>query len=193
MPKLVIHPRGFCTVAKKDVANDIFNDGDSEINAVYAQFIREPSCIRDWNFVASVMRVASRLIGSSYEDWLKLQTENPYLHKQAINFVNDSNRFIEGHSRTISIVNWIELLDERPEALPRKLSTPSINDFNRDTTNNLNYLNLWLQRNNGLSDLIISLFTMYGAADPSSMRIDGTRPVSVKNPYLAQLKKLLGQ
>lgn len=191
MQKLVIHPRGFCTVAKKDVTDNIFNDGDPEINAIYAQFIREPSSIKKWSFIVSVMRAASRLIGENYDNWLKLQAENPYLHKQAINFVNDSSQFITGKPRTISIINWIELLDERPDPLPRKLSAPYIKDLDKDNTDGLNYLNLWLQRENGLCDLVITLFTMYGAADPSSMRIDGTKPISSKNPYLQQLKKLL--
>lgn len=189
---IVIHPRGFSTYANNSSIKPLhFSDGDPEINLLYSQLLREPRCIKDWDYVASVMRVTSRLIGDDFNKWLDLQRDNLYLHSQAIGFINDTIRYIEGGPRTVTNINWIELLEERPEPLPRKLVSPTINPLNK-VVEGLNYLNLWFKREGGLSDLVVTLFAMYGIANPSSLRLDGTKPISNKNPYLLQLKKILG-
>lgn len=187
---LVISPRGFSSTRSTTKPTDtIFSDGDPEINGIYAEMIKRPSAIREWTFVASVLRVASRLLGNDLTAWVGAQRSNLYLHAQAINFVNDTINYINGKQRTIAVVNWIELLEERPEPLPRKLSTPMIGDLG---TMSSRHLTTWLSRDRGLEDLVYTLFVMYGDANPSALRLDGTKPVSSKNPILGKLKKLLG-
>ncbi len=192
MSKKSIYPRGF-SVSETSVSNLTTRiPGDAEVSLLFWNLVKGDDNIFDHPYTKSVMRCAVRLIGTDFNRWLVSQRNNEFLHTNAINFLNDTLRYLETGNRSVSVNNWIELLDEKPDPLPRKLTTPVVAEPAREL--NLNtYLKTWLSKPDGLVDLVFSLYTMYGEEIPSLNLANATPFLSPRNPGLQRLASLLNK
>lgn len=198
MGKRTIYPRGFespSTTSKSETLSTFpqRHDGDAEVNRVYDLYMSEEAGTESWEFKASVMTLAKRLLGENLNQFIGVNATSRFLHSNARKFIVDTINYLQTGNRTISPRNWIDLIDDTPEELPRVLTEPKIELLPIADTHDLRvyYLQAWLNKPNGFEDLLISLYILFGESLISKKRRLGQGHVSPKNPNLLRLHHAL--
>lgn len=200
MPKVSIFPRGFEIIEPGADANDtrtvvVRTDEDAEITQLYHQYVHKNPGYNTWEFRMKVIRAAKRLIGKSLAVWLARHSKSGYILTNARKFIDDTLRYLDTGVRTVSPINWLELLDDKPTAEAGKIHGPDLHMLRGDNSisPNSHYVTLWLRQPNGFEDLLISLYVMYGPSSPSVDRLRTNIVQSPKNPKIQRFARALGR
>lgn len=119
-----------------------------------------------WNDRREVILLAKRLFKltrvsqPTFEGWLRLVKQSPYLKGRPTDFIKDTLRFIETGKREISVTNWEELLVDNPPRDDYYVSPLEINFSNPTFVSDI--IVLWCVQPEGFSDMICTLEILFG-------------------------------
>lgn len=157
---------------------------------VYNQMVRRQVIHTDFDFRERVIKIALAAFGvNNFETWAKLNTHSPTFTQTHADFITDTVRFITTGKRHMPVSMWDHLVSPgtndptSPAAydvsvmslLPAGWSLRS----NQAIPNNLhNVIAQWLSQNGGFTDMVTSLYTLFGECDrnpvPNISKIDGS-------------------
>lgn len=124
----------------------------------------DPSCnTQSWHYRQQVLRVAKKAFGRHFGDWVYRQIKSGYLYGRRLEFVLDTLGYIQGQSRTLSLTNWYELLEEdvRPDTMAQNARTlASLKKYPFSTT--VNTLVHWCACEKGIEDMVCTLNILFG-------------------------------
>jgi hypothetical protein len=158
----IVYPRYFVTpLLGSD--HDEKSDGDLEVVDLYAMYMNRFAKRDSWPFQERVLAVALRLFGPDFQNWLRLQNDNPKLRGMNLEFLNDTLRFIETGQRHVSYLSWIELMNEMDDgvSLPPQSQSSLLRPYKTKETAQV--LQAWCRRPHGLDDLVCSLNAFFGS------------------------------
>lgn len=162
---------------------------NESIVEVYNQMVRRQVIHTDFNFRERVIKVAHTAFGiNNFEAWALLNTKSPLFTQTHADFISDTARFIVTGKRHMPVNMWEHLIspgtndptspavfdEEMMKSLPAGWSTRS----NQAISNNLhNVIAQWLSHTGGFTDMLTSLYTLFGDCDrnptPALGAIDG--------------------
>jgi len=176
MPKHV-YPRGYVVLDGIVRSTDdlYLVPGDTEIMELYNEMQSDPNSLSNWSFCAKVIACANKKF-NRFPDWLKEQTKNPYLTGYNLGFVLDTIHFIKCGKRVTSIDNWLPLIVVGDDSLgfynqfkdrtrTQKKQEAIISEL-LDLPKNSDYLSNWVSYENGLADLVYTLYILFGTNVP---------------------------
>lgn len=192
MPRTVF-VRGFETPSLKDDAVGAATRvaGDSEVDSLYDQFVNKKGDYTSWEFKHRVFLSAKRLIGTSLRGWVRRHSNSTFIGQQGARFIEDTLKFITSGYRTVSAVNWLELVPvdvkEGMGDKPTMVNYDEVVVWGKGAADetDINYLAKWCAHPRGFDDLLTSLYLMYGSANSKIKQ----KPVVIhpKNPKLHRL------
>ena len=158
---------------------------------VYNQMVRRQVIHTDFEFRERVIKIALAAFGvNNFEAWAHLNTHSPMFAQTHADFITDTVRFITSGKRHMPVSMWEHLVGPGTndptspaevdksliQLLPAGWSTRS----SQAIPNNLhNVIGQWLSQNGGFTDLVTSLYTLFGECDrnptPVLNRTDGSR------------------
>lgn len=141
---------------------------------VYNQMIRRQVLHTDFEFRERVIKIALKAFGvNSFQLWAELNLQSPTFTQTHADFLNDTVRFITTGKRDMKVDMWERLIgpgsndpNAKPEldknlfaSLPQGYSWRSRME---SPTNLHNVLAMWLSRQGGFTDLVTTLYTLFG-------------------------------
>lgn len=147
---------------------------DLDAVRLYNQLANRTVNVESWAFRADVMQTALRLM-HPFREWLGYQKQNPFLTAQAYGFIADTCQFILEGRRSVSIRTRQSLLDAPANALVGSGYVPfSPNSFYSADVHITRLLSefqddaaimaAWQTHPNGISDLVMTMFVLFGKA-----------------------------
>ena len=129
----------------------------------------------NFNFREQILVTALNAFGTSnFLDWIRLQSQNPYLNTNHYRFINDTLNFIRGENRALNIQYWLTLLSEN-SAVGNESSKVKINEekfFNtnkplhmRESTQLKSSIVQWVSKPGGFEDLLGTLHVLFGDSE----------------------------
>lgn len=144
---------------------------NNDIEQLYKQLLNNDVSINTIENKLKVIKLAKYLFNNDILSWIELQKKNPFITMSHINFIEDMLQFIfQTGKRKIDTGTWVRLLEPNLVNKQDNVTVSSHIDnvlsmFNANRMNTAKCLTLWLQRQNGYSDLISSLFILFGPRD----------------------------
>lgn len=138
---------------------------DSDVDIMVAQHISEDLYGRYMNrrvhalsldTVCDTMELAKRLKLDDEKTWNYIRN-SPYIYGQNYAFIEDTIDYIYGKKRTVPINTWMKLIDISPEFNP---TAKQVVYRKMPSVYNKNILMLWIKRVEGLTDMILFLYTI---------------------------------
>lgn len=179
MLKRTFFPRGYVSGQKvpggtTDGCVDFVEHGDPEVRALAKMLMAEQG-IHGWENEKRVLNAAVRLFGEDIGDWFILQNTNGCFVdakgdtlKYNVAFLQDTFDFLFRDTlRSASTVNWLDLMTDatptttvnvhKDHGLSLKPPAYIRKDWRRC------FLARWLAKPNGMTDLVMSLYILFGA------------------------------
>lgn len=141
------------------------------IQEIYLNFITGRVNTNSWHFRSKVVRAAKHNFGR-FDTWLKEQADEALLYGRRDDFMRDTLNFISTGRRRISVVNWMDLLEEDPE-MRRDLVNVDLMDQYKQYGLNLHstpqIIARWCAQPKGFDDMLCTLNILFGPkkGDPS--------------------------
>ena len=186
MPNLAIFPRGY-SVLTEDLSVLKMVEGDPEVTRLYNELHQKRESEIDWAFKRQVLFCAKRLIGSNFSRWIASQEQNKYLNGKAMRFIADTIKFITEGRREITNINWLPLLDNEPVPGVLQNRDYSLSKEHLKVSAALGdfYLSKWLSQYDGFSDLVVTLYVLYGEIDQKVAHSKRTVGMTFPTTYAA--------
>ena len=162
-----LYPRGFVSWYHDDTASgQVYDrrDGDEEVIKLYTDHVRQHQPTNTWEFRKQVIACAIRLFGG-IQRWADIQLLNKHLHGTNYAFFLDTINFINTGKRQVSVQNWLDLLEVKPDAdeeFRTREIDPSVKDFMSAKRFTPEVISMWCGHENGFEDLLSSLYCMFG-------------------------------
>jgi hypothetical protein len=152
--------RGFLIFGERELL-DAFN-------AYYSKRFISGIDLQTWKYRAEGLRAAKILFGD-FTQWLYGQLEGEFLYGQRLLFLEDTLRFITMGTRSVSINNWVDLLEDYPETnvlIDRQGSERRLKAAFPNPMHTVDVIIAWCKQPSGFEDLIITLNILFGDAKP---------------------------
>ena len=156
---------------------------------VYNQMIRRQVIHTDFDFRERVIKIALAAFGvNNFEAWSLLNAQSPTFTQTHADFITDTVRFITTGKRHMPVSMWEHLVTPgaNDPTTPAEFDLPLMKMLpagwsarsGQAIPNNLhNVVAQWLSQNGGFTDLVTSLYTLFGECDrnpvPAFGAIDG--------------------
>ena len=138
-----------------------------EITDLINEYEKNRQALNDFAFRERVLKAGIRAFdGTTIPDWLKKQRDTDYFSDLHKTFVVETLNFITGSPRVINVVQWTGLLDAGKSNM--KTSFDYSEFFNTShrpmplPSSTLDMLRLWICRDHGYEDLLLSLWCIFG-------------------------------
>ncbi len=141
---------------------------------VYNQMVRRQVIHTDFQFREKAVKVALRAFGmKNFLLWAQLNLQSPTFTQLHADFLNDTVRFITTGKREMRVDQWEKLIgpgSNDPSDKPQ-LDMSLFNGLplgyselqQAQTPNNLpNVICMWLSRQGGFTDMVMTLYTLFG-------------------------------
>ena len=146
--------------------NDVFllEHGDGEVDKLYRDYCTQRFDFSDWNNASRAIRTAIRLI-PDIEAFAMIQRNNPRLDDMSYEFLHDIARFLSKGQRDMSIFTALSLMNEDPtiNAVGRRPDPFRSYNARADRKLGARYIEQWIAQKEGLADLIVSLYVLFGS------------------------------
>jgi hypothetical protein len=141
---------------------------------VYNQLIRRQVIHTDFDFRERVIKIALQAFGlNNFNTWAEVNLQSPTFSQTHADFINDTVRFITTGKREMPVGMWERLLgpgSNDPNAKPQLdknllncLPTGYSPLMRCETAGNIhNVIAMWLCRSGGFTDLVTTLYTLFG-------------------------------
>lgn len=141
---------------------------------IYNQLIRRSVILTDFDFREKVIKIALTAFGySNLATWALAQRSSPTLTQNHADFIVDTLKFIQTGKRMYPIGTWEQLIGagSNDPLTETKLDHNVLQQFesswsylhNHQTGNTLpDTIAQWISQTGGFSDLIITLYTLFG-------------------------------
>jgi hypothetical protein len=141
---------------------------------VYNQLVRRQVIHTDFDFRERVIRIAGQAFGvGNFGLWAAVQKESPTFTQTHADFISDTVRFIVNGKRQMPVSMWEHLIgpgSNDPNAPPtfEDALFPQLPDgysfrSQVQTNNNLsNVICRWLSQQGGFTDMVTTLYTLFG-------------------------------
>lgn len=196
MHNFTIYPRGFApalTPGGDNISARVAAvDGDEQVTLLYKEFFAKHGDYRSWEFKAQILRAAKRLIGRNFRAWIDRQVANPYLNDNAISFIADLLKFIRSGRRSIDTLNWLPILQNIPSEGLVQARRIKLSEEDLKFADSLGqyYLSAWLRQHNGIEDLLISLYCMFGeVSTPKALEVSGAQELQSPKNFKADFMR----
>lgn len=156
---------------------------------VYNQMIRRQVIHTDFDFRERVIKIALTAFGvNDFITWAKLNTNSPTFTQTHADFITDTVRFITTGKRHMPVSMWEHLVSPgtndptSPIDYDRSLMTMLPGGWSSRSKqpvpyNIHNVVTQWLSQSGGFTDMVTSLYTLFGECDrnpaPSTGAVDG--------------------
>ncbi|QVD49178.1 hypothetical protein LUCX_108 [Xanthomonas phage vB_XciM_LucasX] len=162
---IVVYPRLYTSRLPEGEAV-VVSEGDQSIELLYLTSLDKGTNIKGWPFQRQVLINALRLFGD-LKDWFGDQLTNPNLVGHNRQFIEDTYNFITTGQRALPVTTWYDLVEEgglrhQAHAIPQSLLDSK--KLLESTALSLELLQQWVQRPNGVEDLINTLHLLFGKA-----------------------------
>lgn len=155
-----------------------------EIDNIMQDFYNTKNALNDFNFRERVLKLAKYIFNTNnFYEWCNLQQNSPHLSNLHIRFIIDTLNYVKIGNREISIMTWYNLLNAKSikssnpieynlkDLFNNNLNSNGLVSINSDDAykeDNTSYLLndvilLWTQQVNGISDLLLSLYVIFGS------------------------------
>lgn len=156
-----LYPRGFATPGEGSTFRR--HDGDEEVTRLFYDFVQRRVDTSVWSYRRQVILAAVRLFGN-FNHWLSLQDANDYLHGRNYEFLQDTVHYLQNGMRQVSVNNWPDLMEYKPEKKDRR-QRPVVGSLANDFRLPIEQvLSLWCSRAGGFEDLVCSLYLFFGTS-----------------------------
>lgn len=141
---------------------------------IYNQLVRRQVIHTDFDFRERAVRIAGAAFGvGNFKLWADVQKESPTFTQTHADFITDTVRFITTGKREMAVGMWERLIgpgSNDPTEKPTYDDTlfaglPAGYSFRQghEVGNNLhNVIAMWLSRQGGFTDLVTTLYTLFG-------------------------------
>jgi hypothetical protein len=141
---------------------------------VYNQLIRRVVISTDFDYRERVLKVALRAFGvKNLQQWIMLQAESPTFTQLHADFLMDTVRYIATGKRQLPVQTWERLIGAGtndpatkivfdPAVLQMIPTGYSVRKQQPTESNLPNVLSLWLRHPGGFTDLVTTLYTLFG-------------------------------
>jgi hypothetical protein len=141
---------------------------------IYNAVLRRQVIHTDFEFRERVIKVALNAFGvKNFETWVKLQKESPTFTQLHADFITDTVRFIATGKRNLPSMTWERLIGpgsndptseiEFDQSVFQHLPTGySVRNQQVTDANLPNVLAKWLSHSGGFTDLVMTLYTLFG-------------------------------
>lgn len=141
---------------------------------IYNQLVRRQVISTDFDFRERVIKVAGKAFGvDNFVLWARACAQSPTFTQLHADFITDTVRFITTGKRDIPIMTWERLIgpgsndptskvvfdDKILNLLPAGFSILRTQPTHRDMPN---VISKWLSHPTGFTDLVITLYTLFG-------------------------------
>lgn len=136
------------------------------VDKVMNEYVNKPLHCANFGFVVDVIEIAIHAFGTSnFTNWYVMQHKSPVTTDLHIRFLNETIDFILTGERKTNVFTWLNLLactentgnytlvDNNILAKIEKGGIKTIKEL----------LIVWLRKENGLNDLVMTLFILFGS------------------------------
>lgn len=157
--------RTFTGGQSQAVPRSVLLAGNSEVDALFMEYVSNSKLATQWDFKAKVIRLAQQLMGGDY-NWFLKQDSNPLITDARMSFLLDTVYLLTRGRRRISIYSWKDLLEmdsgETVDVVKRKAIRELFGELNVVDIDNDTFLQHWLKSPKGFDDLMFSLKYLFG-------------------------------
>lgn len=148
---------------------------------IYNQMVRRQVIHTDFDFRERAIKIALLAFGvDNFQHWIKLNQQSPTFTQTHADFISDTVRFIATGKRNMPVNMWESLIapgsndptdpfefdDAVISLLPNGFSVRS----RQAVSNNLhNVIAKWLSHTGGFTDMVTTLYTLFGECDNNSV------------------------
>lgn len=142
--------------------------GNGDVQALWDAVTAGQPGVSHFDFREQILRAAKAAFGTaSLYDWLSAQTNSPSFSAYHADYLNETLEFaLYGVRRRLSYNNWVVLLAPNhampPKDLPRTLIDWLSDQHQRGGMSITSFIGSWLMQENGIVDLLESLYVMFG-------------------------------
>lgn len=141
---------------------------------IYNQLVRRQVISTDFDFRERAIKVALSAFGeNNFQAWIKANAYSPVFSQTHADFLNDTARFIVTGKRHLPVDTWERLITASTndpnntisfdEALLAQLPSGFSAIHTVQTANNLhNVIAKWLSHEGGFTDMVTTLYTLFG-------------------------------
>lgn len=141
---------------------------------VYNQLVRRVVISTDFDFRERVIKVALSAFGvKNFEQWIALQAESPTFTQLHADFLIDTVRYIATGKRQLPVQTWERMIGAGtndptskivfdPAVMQMIPTGYSLRKQQTTSTNLPNVLAMWLRHPGGFTDLVTTLYTLFG-------------------------------
>jgi hypothetical protein len=141
---------------------------------VYNALIRRQVISTDFDFRERVVKIALNAFGvKNFETWMALQAESPTFTQLHADFITDTARFIATGKRNLPVSTWERLIGpgsndptdkiQFDHSVLQMLPTGySLRNQAQTDANLPNVIAKWLSQSGGFTDLVTTLYTLFG-------------------------------
>lgn len=141
---------------------------------IYNQMIRRQVIHTNFDYRERVIKIALAAFGTrNFNTWIELNKESPTFTQTHADFINDTMRFINTGKRNLPVDTWERLIGpgsndpNSPVVIDRSLMQFLPRGYSyrnkQETQNNLhNVIATWLGHPGGFTDLVTTLYTLFG-------------------------------
>ncbi|MCO6704706.1 hypothetical protein [Streptomyces sp. CHB9.2] len=177
-----LYPRGF--IAPSDRMDISRVSGSADVNTLYTALIEGTVDRNGWTFQKRALRVAMGCF-SNFALFLNTQKNNPFLYGYNYEFLLDTLKYIQTGRRRVSVQNWLALLTENPKPsndYRERNASKEIREFYQKVgTAPSKVVSEWISHPEGLNDLVISLYIMFG--EWRNPKAKGDDPIDLRALY----------
>lgn len=139
---------------------------NAAVDQYYADLNHTTTPVNSWEWRSAAIETVLKLFSLTPNFFATQLTSGQPMPPRALDFLYSTLNFIRTGRRSLSVFNWIELLDYHPTLLPVVHRTQQ--DFMDDFGDLLRLplprlIALWLQQPMGLQDLILTAYVIFGA------------------------------
>jgi hypothetical protein len=140
--------------------------GNAAIGQLYDDLLNPQVDTRKWEWQKRAIEVVQDVFQMTPHFLLMQIKSGQPMPPRAVDFIHSTMTFIKTGRRSLSVLNWLDLLDHHPDvALP--VSYKVQDDFKEEFStltmlNTARLITLWLQQPMGLQDMVQTAYALFG-------------------------------
>lgn len=147
---------------------------NESVVSIYTQMVMRQVIHTDFDFRERAIKVALSAFGvDNFHLWVKLNAASPMFTQTHADFITDTVRFIMTGKRNLPVGTWEQVIspgsndpNDEIEFDPQLMSClpTGYSTLRRQPTqaNLHNIIALWLSRDGGFTDMVVTLYTLFG-------------------------------
>ena len=157
------YPLGFRTTLREGMVKSEI-EPDAELIKLLGELESGVRVFNSWETHSKILRIASRLFGNFY-DWLFVQETNEKISTNGYAFIQDTLHFIQHGKRPVdSSARTLLIAQDYLDGVYKNANSTTrdvkLTDSMKYQTSD--YLHLWASWENGISDILCTITTLFG-------------------------------